>query len=63
MNRQKILDQNCIIFTTVVFILSLILFNSDTQEFWASVGAALLSAGLAFMTYVVLKWFWLAIRQ
>jgi len=63
MNQRSMLDRNCVIFTTVVFLLSLILFTSDTNEFWGSFVAALLSAGLALMTYVILKWFWLAIRS
>lgn len=63
MDQKRVLDRSCVIFTAVVFLLSLILFTTDTNEFWGSLVAAFLSAGLAFMTYIILKWFWLAIRS
>lgn len=62
MTANEIFDRNGTILATVVFVLSFLLFFSDTSSFWGSIGAAAISAGLVWITYVIIRWMFLAAK-
>lgn len=62
METGKIIDRTSYIIAAATFLFSLILFYTDNGMFLGSLGAALLAAGLAWMTFVILKLLWLALR-
>jgi hypothetical protein len=49
--------------TTSVFIASILLFGTQTGEWGQSLFAALMAAGLFWISYVVIRWVVLALRK
>lgn len=62
-NRNKILEPLGFIIAAVTFLVSLMLFYFDTNMFTGSLFAAIMSSGLAWATYIILRWALLAFRE
>lgn len=63
MNDFKIVDRISLLIAAVTFFFSFFIFFSDTKIFFGSLAAALMTAGLVWATYVVLRWLLLANRS
>jgi len=63
MFRNNIIEPIGFIVTAVTLLFSFILFYSDNGQFLGSVYAALIAAGLAWVSYIMLRWMWLAMRE
>ena len=63
MFSDKIFEPIGVIVAAATFLFSLILFYTDTATFWGSVFAALLAGGLTWVTYVILRIFYLAVKR
>lgn len=55
MEENKIIDRTGVIIGIVTLIFSFFLFISQSQMFIGSLFAAILSAGLAWLTYIVVR--------
>jgi hypothetical protein len=55
MYRNKLIEPIGFIIALATFLFSLILFYSNTGMFWGSFAAALLAAGLFWISYVILR--------
>ena len=62
MNSGKIIEPIGYIIAAATLIFSLILFYSDTGQFLGSLGAAILAAGLVWVSYVITRMLWLALK-
>lgn len=63
MNSDKIIDNSGYIAAFIAFIFSFLLFFSDTLEFMKSLGAAALLSSLVWISYIMLRWIYLALRK
>lgn len=63
MNNDKIIEPIGFIAAFVTFIFSLILFYTDNSMFLGSLAAAVMASGLAWSTYIILRWVLLAFRK
>ncbi len=63
MKWDEVFDRTGSITAVAVFIVSIILFFTDTGAFWGSLAAAILSAAWAWGTYVIIKWIIEAIKS
>lgn len=63
MFQEKIFEPIGYIIGAATFLFSLFLFYSDTSVFWGSFAAALIAAGLIWVSYVILRIFFLALRR
>jgi hypothetical protein len=55
MYKNKIIEPGGLVIAAATFLFSLILFYNDTGAFLGSVAAALLAAGLIWISYVILR--------
>lgn len=55
MNRNKLIESTGLIIAVATFLFSLFLFYSETGMFWGSIGAALLTAGLIWVSYLIFR--------
>jgi hypothetical protein len=63
MNYDKIIEPIGFIIAVATMLFSFLLFYSDTGMFLGSLSAAALATGLAWISYVILRWIILAIRE
>ena len=63
MDSEKFIDKTSYIVTIISLILSFLLFYSDTLEGMKSLGAAVLFAGLVWISYIMVRWLILALRK
>lgn len=63
MKVEHLISKQSIIFASLVLIFSFLLFVSDTGKFLGSLAAAILAAGLAWVSYVIISWLVMAIRK
>lgn len=58
----KTLDRVGYLVTAIATLLCFLLFYYDTDEFWKSLAAALMTGALVFGTYKILRWLVLAAK-
>lgn len=63
MNKDKVIEPIGYIVAACTLLFSLILFYSDNGMFLDSLMAALIASGLAWVTYIILRWAVLAARK
>ncbi len=63
MQEGKFIDRLSIIIALVTLIISFIIFFRNTSEFGGSLAAAIITAGLIWATYIILRWLLLANRS
>lgn len=63
MKGEGFIDRLSIIIAGVSLVLSFFIFFSNTKEFGGSLAAALMTAGLVWVTYIILRWLFLANRN
>ncbi len=63
MQTEHLIDKQGLIFAALVLVFSFLLFLSDTNEFMGSLAAAVLAAGLAWASYVIIRWLIMALRK
>lgn len=63
MEKKEIINQTSYIFAGIMLIFSFYLFYNDTHLFWKSLWAAVLAAGLFWVSYVLVRWLILAFRK
>lgn len=63
MRDNRIVEPIGFVIAGAAFIFSFLLFYSDNGMFFGSFSAALMTAALAWGTYIVLRWILLAIRE
>lgn len=61
--KYKLFEPTGYILAGASFLFSLILFYNDTDAFLGSVAAALLAAGLFWISYIILRFFILAFKS
>lgn len=61
--HNKVIEPIGFIVAAAVFLASLILFYLDTDVFMGSLFAAIISSGLSWATYIMLRWVLLAYRE
>lgn len=61
--QQKLVDLMSFIFAGVIFLITLIVFYSDSGAFLGSLIAAIISGALAWISYVLTRWLALALRK
>lgn len=62
MNGFKLVNGMSFVVAAVTLVFALFLFYADTNEFLGSLTAALLSAALMWMAYVLVRWLVLALK-
>jgi hypothetical protein len=62
-DKDLICDRNSFIVAGAVFAATFLLFYQYTGEFAKCIGAALITAGLVWISYIVLRWMYLAIKS
>ncbi len=62
MNHNKIIEPIGFVVAFLSLVLSFFLFSSDTAQPMGSLAAALMTAGLVWITYIILRWVLLAMR-
>lgn len=60
---EHLIDKQGLIFAALVLVFSFLLFLSDTNELMGSLAAALMAAGLAWVSYVIIRWLIMAMRK
>ncbi len=63
MGKEVLIDRFSFVVAIITLIFGLILFFSQTGEFIGSLSAALLAAGLAWVSYIFLRWLVLALHR
>lgn len=63
MFRGKLFEPTGFIIAAATLLFSLILFYNDTNAFLGSLAAAILAAALIWMTYLILRFVWIAFRS
>jgi hypothetical protein len=63
MFRDKVIEPIGFVVAVATGLFSFILFYSDNGQFLGSLFAALMAAGLTWISYVILRWILLAIRE
>ncbi len=63
MGKGKLFDNISFLVAGLTLLISLFIFYSNTHEFVGSLTAALMTAGLVWGTYIILKWLLLANRD
>jgi hypothetical protein len=63
MHPVKLFDQMGLVVFASTLVATFILFFRDTAEFYGSFMAALMAAGLAWATAIILRWLFLAFKQ
>lgn len=63
MKNSPIINQTSYLFAGIMLIFSFLLFYNDTQLFWKSLAAAVLAAALFWVSYVLVRWLILALRN
>lgn len=61
--QGRFVDRLSWIISAAALIVSFVIFFSDTKEVGGSLAAALMTAGLVWSTYIVLRWLLLANRN
>jgi len=61
--QGKFIDKLSLVIAAATLITSFTIFYSDTKEFGGSFTAALMTAGLVWSTYIVLRWLLIANRN
>lgn len=60
--KSELVDNGSFIFAGIFFIVALIFIYQQTNEFWGSLTAAIITAFLAWISYVLMRWLILALR-
>lgn len=60
--QKKVIEPIGFIIAALTLLFSFFLFHHDSSDTSGSIFAALIAAGLAWSTYIILRWFYLAIR-
>lgn len=60
---NKIVDSTGFIVAGISGIFSLLLFYRNTDSFWGSLGAAIIAAGLIWLSYVIMRLLVLALKK
>lgn len=63
MKDVGLVDKLSIVIAGASLLLSFFIFFSNTKEFGGSLAAALMTAGLVWATYIILRWLILANRD
>lgn len=63
MKDTTFIDRLSIVIAGVTLLLSFIIFFRNTNKFGGSLAAALMTAGLVWATYIILRWLLLASRN
>lgn len=63
MYRAKLFEPTGFILTAATFLFSMILFYNNTDVFLGSIIAALMAAGLFWISYIILRFVLLAFRN
>lgn len=63
MEKKEIVNQTSYIFAAIMLVFSFFLFYNDTHLLWKSFFAAILAAGLFWISYVLVRWLILALRK
>lgn len=63
MNNYKLVEPTGFIVAGITLLLSLLLFYSDTKSFLGSFSAALMAAGLIWISYVIVRMLVLAFKR
>lgn len=58
-----IIDQKGYLFSSIFFLFSLFLFYQDSQDFWNSLVASLLAAGLFWLSYIFFRLIYLTFKR
>lgn len=62
MENPKLVDLFSYAFAVLILILGFFLFYSQTNEFTGSLGAAVLAAALAWVSYILMRWLILSLK-
>lgn len=63
MDQSPLVDRSSYIVAGVIFVITFLLFFKDTGEFAKCIGAALITAALTWISYIVIRWLVLAINS
>ena len=63
MDKPPIIEQIGFVVAGASLVLSFLLYYHDAGDFWYSFAAALLTVGVVWPTYIVLRWIYLAIKE
>lgn len=63
MSHDKVIEPIGFIVAGATLLFSLILFYTDNSQLLDSLLAAVMAAGLTWITYIILRWVWLAIKE
>lgn len=63
MKEARFIDRLSIIIAGITLLISFVFFFQNTKEFGGSLTAALMTAGLVWATYIILRWLLLASRS
>lgn len=59
----KWIDTGSFIFAGVMFVIALFILFTNSGELLSSIAAALLTAALSWVSYVLVRWIYLALRS
>ena len=62
LKRKAMFDRTGLIIAVATFIFSVILFSSQNHDIPGSIFAGLIAAGMFWIAYAILRWFYLATR-
>lgn len=63
MEKSALIDRTSFVVAGFIFLITLILFYQDTGMFLKCVGAALINAVLVWVSYITIRWIYLAIKS
>ena len=61
--ERNLVDKWSFVFAAVVLVLGILIFFNDTNEFLGSLGAAILAAALAWISYILVRLVVLTIKN
>lgn len=63
MEKPALVDRMSFYVAGAIFLITLVLFYQDTGMFLKCVGAALINATLVWISYITIRWIYLAIKS
>lgn len=61
--RYKLIDHFSLMVAGIAFLVALLIYFTNTQEFWGSLVAAILTSALAWIAYVLTRLIYLALKK
>lgn len=61
--KPRVIEQVGTVVAGATFLLSLMLYYHYSDDFWYSLPVALMTVGVVWPSYIVLRWIYLAIKE